>query len=164
MTISNEKATPLDYTFLFSCFDKSMKDVLGTMAGFEIREIKEAQKDNKTYKAEITGAMLLQGNRNAMLTISMSLEVSKTIATYMTGILPEDLEDEDLYDCVAELVNLVAGRTKAQLTQTDYHFQLSPPFTLVGKDHYIVYKNKVNKIYIKYGATNFELHLEIFYT
>ncbi len=153
----------IDTELLSGFIDNSLQDVLGTMAGFALMKMELSEKEKRTYSAEITGAMLLRGGKDAMLSISMDKSASEIIVAYMTGIMPDEMDEEDLYDGVSELVNLIAGRLKAQLSGHILHFELSPPFTIVGDNHFIIHKNLVTKISHKYGRGEIELFAELFY-
>jgi len=145
------------------CLDNSVREVLGTMAGFELMQIALSDAERSSHPAEITGAMLLRGPRDAMLSISTKKITAEVIVAYMTGLLPDEVDTDDLYDGVSELVNLVAGRTKAQLSGHNLHFELSPPLTIVGDGHFIIHKNQVAKISLKYGSGEIELFIEMFF-
>ncbi len=158
------KINNIDVELMTKCLDQSIKDVLGTMAGFELNRLELTKEEQRSHLSEITGAMLLRGNRDSMLSISSNKSTAEVIVAYMTGIMPDEIEEEDLYDGISELVNLVAGRTKAQLSGEYLHFELSPPITIVGDNHFIIHKNKVTKITLKYGCgEDIEVFIELFY-
>jgi chemotaxis protein CheX len=155
--------TELTLLQISQCFNNAVNDVLSTMAGFEAQVLDEFLPEVNRFRAQISGAMLLLGQNSAMFTLSMSEEAAMVFVAYMTGIFPEDLSREDLYDGVAELVNQIAGRVKAQLSGSSYHFILTPPFTIAGDDHFIVHKNQVTRMNMTYGAGNLFFRVEVFY-
>jgi len=160
---SDSQANAADIEKMSQCLDSSVRDVLGTMAGFELMQMALGEAERSSHPAEITGAMLLRGQRDAMLSISTKKITAEVIVAYMTGLLPDEVDLDDLYDGVSELVNLVAGRTKAQLSGHGLHFELSPPLTIVGDGHFIIHKNQVTKISLKYGSGEIELFVELFF-
>ena len=81
----------------------------------------------------------------------------------MTGIEKNDITEEEIYDGVAELVNMVAGRAKTILSGTKYHFSITPPFTIIGQDHFIVHKDKIFNITKNYIIDDRALFLQIYY-
>jgi chemotaxis protein CheX len=152
-----------DKEFLQKRLAQAVFDVFGTMAGIEPSEVKESLDSRQLSSGEITGAMMLPGARIAMLSLTMSKENAKVIVSYMTGSSPAELADEELYDGVAEMVNMIAGRGKALLAGTDYHYIISPPFTIVGENHFIVFKKKVVQIVMKFNIGESILHLRLSY-
>lgn len=140
--------------------DRAMDDVVGTAAGFEVKRLNTATEIN-FGEVEITGAMLLPGLNNAMLTISLSHKAAEVLIAYMTGIFPDQLEEEDLYDGAAEIVNQVAGRIKSELAETDYHFVLTPPFTIIGRGHRVIHKSRIESICLDYFAGETLLKVEL---
>ena len=125
--------------------DRAIDDVLGTTSGLQVQRLPELP-DTEELVVEISGAMLLPGLNNAMLTVSFSRSAAETVISYITGIFPEQLELEDLYDGVAEIVNQIAGRIKSELAETDYHFTLTPPFAIFGRDHRIIHKSRIESV------------------
>ncbi|MCY6369914.1 chemotaxis protein CheX [Clostridium ganghwense] len=139
----------------------AIKDVIQTMTGLYIEE--NTYKENSTVKGEISGVMIITGEKNALMSLTMSKEVASLIIGYMTGNLPSDLSDEEVYDGAAELINMIAGRTKALLTGKKYYFNLTPPFAIVGDKHFILHKNKILKIMKSYSIEGKELLLQVYY-
>lgn len=142
-------------------FNTAIKDVIETMTGLYIEE--SICKGNGFNKGEISGAMIMLGEKNALMTLTMSKKAASLIIAYMTGISPDDLSDEEVYDGAAELINMIAGRTKFMLRETKYYFNITPPFTIVGDKHFILHKNKVLKIMKSYSIEGEELLLQVYY-
>lgn len=140
----------------------AIKDVIEIMAGLCIEEVLSEQ-ISQIHKGEISGVMLILGEKNALMTLTMSKELCTTIISYMTGIEKTDLIEEEIYDGAAELVNMIAGRAKALLSGTKYHFSITPPFTIIGQDHFIMHKDKILKISKNYIIDDMELYLQIYY-
>ncbi len=139
----------------------AIKDVIETMTGLYIEE--NAYKESSLDKGEISGVMVMVGEKNALMSLTMSKKAASLIIAYMTGILPTDLSDEEVYDGAAELINMIAGRTKALLSGTKYHFNITPPFTIVGDKHFILHKNKILKIIKSYSIEDEEILLQVYY-
>lgn len=149
--------------FLQNCLAQAVSDVLSTMAGLESCEIKEQKQKSRAGNGEITGVMMILSEHNALLSMTLSKENAAIIVSYMTGIASGDLTDDELYDGVAELVNMIAGRAKALLAGTEYHYRITPPLTIVGKDHFILYKKSVSQLNMEFQAGETKLHLELTY-
>ena len=149
--------------FLQKCLAEAVSDVFGTMVGLELCQIKERIVAPKDRKSEITGVMMILSAQNALLSMTLSKKNAAIIVSFMTGIASTELADEELYDGVAELVNMIAGRAKALLAGTDYHYQITPPLTIVGENHFILYKKNVSQLSLEFEAGEIELHLDLTY-
>ncbi len=154
---------PSKELFLQKCLAESVSDVFSTMVGVELCPAQEKAAVPKEYKSEITGVMMILSTHNALLSIGLSKENAAMIVSFMTGIASIELADEELYDGVAELVNMIAGRAKALLAGTDYHYQITPPLTIVGENHFILYKKNVSQLSMKFEAGEIKLHLDLTY-
>lgn len=143
---------------LANCFSQAILDVFSTMAGqYPIKA------EHSPVPGGITGVMMLLGENNALLSLNLSRENTAVMVSYMTGSLVEELAPEDLYDGIAELVNMIAGRAKALLAGTGYHYKLTPPLTIVGEDHFVVYKKKAPQLILDFVADGIPLHFELTY-
>ncbi|WP_378954703.1 chemotaxis protein CheX [Pelosinus sp. sgz500959] len=149
--------------FLQKCLAQAVFDVFGMMAGMETCHVTKNIDNCQPSSGDITGVMFIQGIRNAMLHLTLNKEHAAMIVSYMTGNSPLELLDDELYDGVAEMVNMIAGRAKALLAGTNNHYMITPPFTIVGLNHFIVYKKEVSKINMKFTAGETELYLGLTY-
>lgn len=149
-------------------FSRAVSDVMITMTGFEMEEDLAykgegcSAGDGKAQSCEITGAMFLLGKNSGMASVTMTRETAGMLVSYMTGIPCHELEDDDLHDGIAELMNLFAGRAKVILRQTDYYFEITPPFTIAGKDHHIVHKKKAHLIQKRFIGNDLSFILRVF--
>jgi len=152
-----------EYDFLQKCLAQAVFDVFEMMVGIATCQVQTNSDHSKLQRGDITGVMMIEGERKAMLYLTLSQKNAGMIMSYMTGNDPLELADEELYDGVAELVNMIAGRAKALLAGTSDHYTITPPFTIVGLQHYIVYKKEVSKFIMKFTAGDAELYLGITY-
>jgi chemotaxis protein CheX len=152
----------IEQDYLQESLTTAIRDVIEIMTGLCIEE-DLSQEVCKINKGEISGAMLILGEKNALMSLTMSKELCTTIISYMTGIEKNDITEEEIYDGAAELVNMVAGRAKAILSGTKYHFSITPPFTIIGQDHFIKHKDKIFNITKKYIIDDRSLFLQIYY-
>ncbi|MCB2291646.1 chemotaxis protein CheX [Clostridium sp. CS001] len=152
----------IEQDYLQGIFTAAIREVIEIMTGLCIEE-DLSQEVCKINKGEISGVMLTLGEKNALVSLTMSKELCSTIIYYMTGIEKSDITEEEIYDGAAELVNMVAGRAKTILAGTKYHFSITPPFTIIGKDHFIVHKDKVLDITKNYIIDDRPLFLQVYY-
>jgi len=135
--------TDMDIEKIADFFTESLRQVLSTMAGFEISHVACDQLNASTDNPIIMGAMVLHGKKDAIISLSMEKDTAAMIIAYMTGILPRELKEQDLFDGVAELVNIMAGEVKARLSNTPHHFLLTSPFSLGGTNFKMVQKKNL---------------------
>jgi len=150
-------------------FTVAVSEVMGTMTGFEMEEDEafftpdeESFDPKETQPCEISGAMVLLGKKNCMATVTMTRTTASMLVSYMTGIPYYELKNGDLFDGVAEMMNLMAGRAKALLSDSEYHFDISPPFTIVGENHYIVHKKQAKLIQKRFVSNELSFILKVF--
>jgi chemotaxis protein CheX len=152
----------IEQDYLQESFTVAIRDVIEVMTGLCVEE-DPSQKACKMSKGEISGVMLILGEKNALMSLTMSKELCTTIISYMTGTEKNDITDEEIYDGAAELVNMVAGRAKAILSGTKYQFSITPPFTIIGQDHFIKHKDKIFNITKQYIIDDRSLFLQIYH-
>ncbi|MFZ5985946.1 MAG: chemotaxis protein CheX [Bacillota bacterium] len=149
--------------FVEKSFSRALKEVAGTMAGFDLVEAFEGDLgEEQQDKTKVSGVMTLKGIRNAMMVVTVSKDSAFVLVSYMTGIEPHELKEEDLFDGIAELANMVSGRAKALLADSGYQYDLTFPFVITGENHYIVHKGKVNKTKKRFAAGVIDIEMEVF--
>lgn len=154
---------PREYDFLQKCLAQAVFDVFETMVGITTCQVHTNSDHSELGQGDITGVMMIEGARKAMLYLTLNKKNAGMIVSYMTGIDPLELAEDELHDGVAELVNMIAGRAKALLAGTSDHYTITPPFTIVGLNHYIIYKKEVSKFIMKFTASDAELYLGLTY-
>jgi len=149
--------------FLQKCLAQAVFDVFETMVGITTCQVHTDSDNSRQWRGDITGVMMIEGGRKAMLYLTISKKNAGMIMSYMTGNDPLELREDELHDGVAELVNMIAGRAKALLAGTSDHYTITPPFTIVGLNHHIVYKKEVSKFIMLFTAGDAEIHLGLTY-
>lgn len=138
--------------FLRNCLSRAAIEVFATIAGLDFSQATASIPQQPVPADRLTGAMLVHGERNALLSITISKEDAAAIVSSMTGVGQAGLSADDLYDGVAEMINIVAGRAKALLAGSGYHYALTAPFTIAGANHFIVYKKQTSQIGLCFAA------------
>ena len=144
--------------FLQQCFAEAVPDVFCTMTGLTID-----LSDNVVLSANITGVMMLLGEQNALLTLSLTKEDALKVISAMSGTDAAQLNDTDLYDGVAELINMIAGRAKAAMVGTKFYYRITPPFAVAGREYHILYKKQVERFSLYFSAGKIQLELTFTY-
>jgi len=135
-------------------FSNSIKEIIFTMTGMEVLEEKVSVETIKDLKQEISGVIVLIGNKRIMLSLSMSTYSARSLVASMTGLKPESLTQEDLVDGVAELANIAAGKVKAKLSSNGEHYDILLPYSITGDNHSIIHKNKIAVLIRLYHTEN----------
>lgn len=150
-------------------FSMAVSDVMNTLTGFVMEEdldykgMLSCGKKGDPQPCEMTGAMILMGKNSGMASITMTRQTAAILVSYMTGIPYNELDEGDLYDGIAELINLIAGRAKAALRETDYYFEITPPFTIVGKNHKVVHKKQSHLLEKRFINSDLSFILKVFH-
>ncbi|MDX2083887.1 MAG: chemotaxis protein CheX [Candidatus Melainabacteria bacterium] len=142
--ITNSKAQ-IDAS-LVNAVVSATTNVLRTMASTEavLKEVK-AEKDYRPY-GDISAVIGISGdNGEGMFALSFPLELVNLIASRLLGVSPDKISSEDRCDAVGELVNMISGSTKSDLSQQNNTiYKLSLPTVIQGRDHEISSRPKNN--------------------
>jgi chemotaxis protein CheX len=141
-------------------FSNAVKEVLRTMLGLELNEVKVVSDNSENVKEEVTGLLPVSGDFNMMVTLGMSKKTASAIVVYMTGMQSSELRDDEMYDGIAELVNMIAGNIKTQMTGKGIHFKILYPYVIAGSNYTILQKNKVDTLTKRFRAGTVDLILK----
>jgi len=141
-------------------FSDSLIEVISTVSGTAL-EILSQDKDNGFD--DITGMMSLSGNKPGTLFVSANNNDVRMLCSYMIGVPPEEVAQNDIYDTLCEIVNMTAGSVKLRLSDTDYAFSLSQPFVLKGDGMSIIAKDKTHIISRTFGNGRISVKLKVVY-
>ena len=84
---------------------------------------------------EISAVIGMVGRRTGTLTLNISSRAAIYLSNAFAGTNKNELNDEVL-DAVAEITNIIAGRMKAELSDTNYGItQISCPSIIIGGDY-----------------------------
>lgn len=142
-------------------FSNALCTALSTMTGFEVVK-KDPLEDNQPFVQSIAGAMMLVGKKNMFLMISTDQKTAETLIAYMTGLDFSELHQSDLQDGITELANMVAGSAKKELVDTEYEYNLTVPFTIIGEDFHVLTKKKIEKYSQQFENSDVRIMLQIF--
>lgn len=101
----------------------------------------ELKKDN-VLVGDISGIMGLSGDVSGAIVVSFVKETACKVVGNMLGTTYTEINDE-VKDGIQEIVNLIAGQAKTMLADTEYHFQISIPTCIIGKNHQVNHKKGV---------------------
>lgn len=117
-------------------FITATKIILQELSGIE-SEVKKIEQKRGYRFGDISAVLGLVSKGEGALVMSLP----RATATELTGrlLMTVDLEptEEMVKDCVGELVNMVAGRTRGMVANTEYTFGMSTPTVVFGTGHEI---------------------------
>ena len=110
-------------------FVEAALEVLSTMAMLELKVETIEEPGNEDLFLEYAAVVDLTGEvGSGSLVVTLRDALSKNVVASMLGLEVSELDgDDDLFDGVGELINMIAGNAKTSLSQTPYHFSFSLP-------------------------------------
>ena len=106
----------------------------------------------------VTGVIGLTGQAIGTAAITLTNEAAIECTRRFVGSFPTEVDDE-VVDCVGELINMVAGHAKAQLEE--YNLSISLPSIVRGRDHRIEFPSNVVPIGVPFDCDFGKLELRI---
>lgn len=143
-------------------FSNTFKDIIRTMTGLDFVEEKLSTEDLMAFKSQISGVVILAGEKSIMVSLSMSFATASILVSFMTGAQAGELRGEDLNDGVSEIANVIGGKIKAKSSVNRVHYKILTPFTIKGDDHYITQRDNVLLFAKKFHNSEVEIVAKVF--
>jgi chemotaxis protein CheX len=125
--------------FLKSLIDDT-RNVFSTMLGLELMHL-PLEVDPLTHFNDCVSAMVgLAGTYNGLVSIHQPVSLGKKLAGTMLDMEIEEV-DQDLFDALGEIANMVAGNIKMHLSKGGSDVRLSTPSVATGSDYFISCKD-----------------------
>jgi chemotaxis protein CheX len=109
----------------------SVREVFDIMLGTRLEFLGSAA---DRCEAMFTALVGLAGSLRGVLSIRCSDQTSRIIAGKMLG-MPLDAVDNDSWDALGEIANMIAGNFKGKLSGAGNHCMLSVPTIIVGSNY-----------------------------
>lgn len=109
----------------------SSREVFEIMLGTKIHPY-EAEAD--ATAGAFTALVGLAGSLCGVLSIRCDDQSARIMASKMLGMTPEEV-DNDSFDALGEIANMIAGNFKGKLSGVGNHCMLSVPTIIVGSDY-----------------------------
>ncbi len=116
-------------------FIDSVCEMMSTMAGMDVTPGAMHLKDGCSMPGDISGVMDVSGACRGFVAVCFKMETAADIVAALLGQDREDLTPADVADGVYEAVNMIAGGAKAKLSGTPYHFEMSTPLVILGREY-----------------------------
>jgi len=107
---------------------------------------------------DVSGIIGLSGDAEGSVVLSFPMTTAQRVVSLMTGVEVTEA-NEDLCDAVGELVNMIAGGTKAQLQGRN--ISISCPSVVVGANHAVYGRKDVACVCIPCGCDCGDFTVEI---
>ena len=134
MTPFSESSIPIavfDRTAWTPLLELSAREVFDIMLSTRLRAFDNSADLND---GEFTALVGLAGSLCGVLSIRCNDQAARTMASKMLG-MPEEEVDNDSWDALGEIANMIAGNFKGKLSGIGNHCMLSVPTIIVGTDY-----------------------------
>lgn len=159
--LQNPEAIHGTIGLFLKCFTTSLLETFRTVSGIDFNLVEDQQVDNQDSGLTVSGFMLLTGERNILLTLSLPWDTAITLVSFTAGISPDEISNEDVYDSIAEFTNMVAGGAKHMLAESENHFQLTTPFAVSGNDFSIFFRKNIESYLKVFKNEELQIYLNI---
>jgi flagellar motor switch protein FliN len=112
----------------------SVIDVFYTMLSMEVEHIKEVPESFKESKRTV-GSVTFSGDVDGIFNIQVNDDFGRVMTAAMLGIEAYEVEsEEDVYDVIREMSNIIGGNLKSQFVDVELSCILSTPSITNGND------------------------------
>ena len=112
----------------------SAREVFDIMLGTRLQPFEPSADEPSVSQREFTALVGLAGSLCGVLSIRCNNQAARTMASKMLGMPPEEV-DNDSWDALGEIANMIAGNFKGKLSGFGNHCMLSVPTIIVGSDY-----------------------------
>lgn len=144
-------------------FSRIVKDIFNKATGLDIIEDKPDEEGPgiNDFRAQISGIVILNGERTVTISVSMSYNSATALIVYMSDLSRSEIKLDEQADGVTEIVNMIAGQTKAKLASMGQRYTYTQPFVIVGDDHRIIQKKNVSSLNMKFRSGMIEILMTV---
>jgi CheY-specific phosphatase CheX len=135
--------------------DNGLVDAIirSTNAGLQMAGVKPAAVGISRLPAraqEVAVVIGLVGRRNGTVTLNISQRATLFVANKFTGSSVAEV-DEEVFDAVGEITNIIAGRLKAELSTDEYQISnISCPSIVMGGDYRVHHFRGFNTVAVEF--------------
>jgi CheY-specific phosphatase CheX len=124
-------AAVFDRTTWTPLLELSAHEVFDIMLGTSLHALEPPAQANK---GEFTALVGLAGSLCGVLSIRCNDQSARSMAGKMLGMSPDEV-DNDCWDALGEVANMIAGNFKGKLSGVGNHCMLSVPTIIVGSNY-----------------------------
>ena len=124
---------------LKSFMAKVIKDVFETMVSMDL-ELSDSNTNKEVVNGNlIVGSVGLAGDVQGNVRIHVSDDFARAITAAMLGMELDEIEgEEEVYDVIGELSNMISGDIKSRICDAGFSCELSTPTITSGSDYEII--------------------------
>ncbi len=112
-----------------SLIENCAVEVISTVSGISVnRDINTDSGDD--MDSGYLSVLQLHGDFNGMLLVMVPEQSIRVLTSFMTGMEDEQIQEDDMHDCISELANMICGLAKAKSAIHKVRFSLSTPFSI----------------------------------
>ena len=149
----------MDVSFI-NPFIKSTIETYKSMLFDDIKPLKPFLKTEPFPTYDVSATIGLSGNAQGIIAVAYNMDCAVKTCSGMIGA-PVAADSADLTDAIGEIVNIIAGFAKKDLTE--YKLEISLPSVITGPDHFICTPSRTHAIVVpfetKYGKLSMEVAL-----
>jgi len=144
-------------------FVNATVNVMRTMAQTAVSRKEVSLKKNHRMVGSISGVIGIMGSGlEGTVALSFSKELAGTIVARMIGANPEELPEADLHDGLGELVNMISGSAKTELSaEAGLQLNLALPTVVSGEGHEITHRQGTPCLVIIFETEGKSFGLEV---
>lgn len=150
----------MDVTYI-NPFISSTMATYSSMLFDTIKPIKPFLKKEPYPTYDISATIGLSGKAQGIIAVAYDMNTAVKTASGMLGGMDIKPNSADLTDAIGEIVNIIAGYAKKDLTQ--FNLEISLPSVISGEDHFICTPSRTSAIVVpfqsKYGQFAMEVAL-----
>lgn len=113
--------------------------------------------------ASIMAIAALEAGESGVLTLRSDAATLRVLTSYMTGVPEADLDEEALYDCIHELMNMTVGLIKAEAKDDAFKFRMIAPFVVTGEHLHSLHKPRAQKHACRVASGDMFIELWLFF-
>ena len=142
-------------------FLNALQNVLSMMAQMELKPGKPQIKKDEYARGDVSGIIGMVGPQvKGSFSISFEENLACEIMHKMLGELPDSV-DEEVFDMVGEITNMVTGGAKKELAERGFDFDMATPIVVSGRDHTISHKSEGAKLIMPFNHVAGKAYIEI---
>ncbi len=128
-------------------FVDSTLNTFTTMLGKSVTRKEAYIKKNHIMFGDITGTIGLSGKLSGSASLSFPASVAIYCVQKLLGDPSADqITNDDIQDCVGEIVNMVAGGAKTVLHSTAYNMDFTLPTIVSGRGHELYHRPDITDV------------------
>ena len=147
----------MDVTFI-NPFIKSTMETYKSMLFDDIKPLKPFLKQEPFPTYDISATIGLSGNAQGIIAVAYDTDTAVKTCSAMVGA-PIEKGSADLTDAIGEIVNIIAGFAKKDLTE--YKLEISLPSVITGDGHFICTPSRTHAIVVPFASKYGEFSMEV---